>query len=133
MKSLIRKTAIYGLSLFFLAAIVPGVKITGGVPTYILGGFVLTLMSLLIKPLLNLFALPLTIITMGTFSLLINAVILYLLTVFVSKISVNPFSFAGTSFAGFIVPKISFNAFFSYVLASFVLSAIITFINWLRK
>lgn len=133
MKSIIRKTAIYALALFFLAQIVPGVKIAGGLSTYILGGFVLTVMSLLIKPILNLFALPLTIITMGAFSVLINVVILYLLTVFVSQISINPFTFPGTSFAEFIVPKISFNAFFSYVLASLVLSGIISFINWIRK
>lgn len=133
MKSLIRKTAIYGLSLYFLTLIVPGVRVDGGFSIYVLGGFVLTIMSFLLKPLLNLLALPLNIITMGSFSVIINVLILYLLTVFIGQISISPFTFQGLSFAGFIIPKTSFNAFFSYVLASLVLSAIISFITWLRK
>lgn len=116
-----------------LTIVLPGVKITGGIPTYVLGGVVLSLMFLIIKPILNILTLPLNFITLGTFSFFINVIILYLLTVFVPSITVGPFIYSGLKFLGFIVPKIYVNTFFSYMAASLVLSGVLTFLAWLIK
>ena len=116
-----------------LTLVLPGVKITGGIPTFIIGGIVLSLMFLIIKPILNIITLPLNFITLGSFSFFINVIILYLLTVFVPSISISSFAFSGLKFAGFIVPKLYINTFFSFVLASLLLSLIFTFLTWLIK
>ena len=116
-----------------LTVVLPGVKITGGIPTFIIGGVVLSLMFLIIKPILNIITLPLNFITLGSFSFFINVIILYLLTVFVPSISISSFAFSGIKFAGFIVPKIFVNTFFAFILASLVLSGVFTFLTWLIK
>ncbi|MBI4084429.1 MAG: phage holin family protein [Candidatus Levybacteria bacterium] len=133
MKWLLRNTAFYAFALFLLPFIVSGVHIAGGLTTFLIGGFVLTIMLLIIKPIINIISLPLNIITLGLFSALTNVVILYLLTVLVPNITVSPYVFDGTTYAGFHIPRVSLNLFFAYTVAAVVLSAIIGCITWLTK
>jgi len=133
MKSIVRNVTFYGLALFALTQFLEGVKITGGFPTYILGGIVLSLIFLIIKPILNIIAFPLNIITLGLFSFFSNVIILYLLTVFVPDIRINAFQFQGFSFAGFIIPKVYLNSFMAFVASALSLSLIVSFLTWLVK
>ena len=133
MKSLAQKIAIYSLSLYLLTFILAGVRVSGGWLNYVLTGIVLYIMFLLIKPILNLISLPLNFITLGMFSFITNAIILYLLTVFLPFVSVRAFTYHGLSFAGFILPKLYINTFFTFIIASLILSAIISFLTWLIK
>lgn len=133
MKSLLRNTFINSLSLFILAQIVPGLTINGGLLTFIAGGFALSLLFLIVKPILNLISLPLNLVTMGLFSFLVNAIIFYLLTVFVTSISITSFTFPGFSFFGFIAPKMFFNTFFAFIIVALLQSAIVSFLSWLIK
>ena len=119
--------------LFFLAQIFAGVKISGGVQTFIFGGFFLSLMGFFLRPLLNLVALPFNLLTLGLASFLVNAIILYLLTVIVSEISIVPFVFDGMSFAGVIIPKFFLNLFFVYIISALILSIMVSAIQWLIK
>jgi len=112
---------------------VSGMKVYGGLPTYLVAGFVLTLLLMILKPILNLLALPLNIITLGMFSFVINVIIFYVLTVLVVGIVISSFTFPGVSFAGFIVPKIYLNTIFAFVLVSFLQSFMVSFLSWLAK
>lgn len=133
MKSVLRNTLINASALFIIPQIIAGVKITGGIETYLFGGFCLFLMSLLLKPILNLITLPLNFLTFGSFSFVTNIIILYLLTVFVTQISISAFTFQGFSFAGFVIPEIYLNTLFAFIVSAFVLSLIISLIQWLIK
>ena len=86
LKVLFRNIAIYAASLFLVPYFVSGVKIYGGIQTLIIGAIVLTGMFLLLRPILQILTFPFNVITMGVFSILSNAVILYLLTVFVPNL-----------------------------------------------
>jgi putative membrane protein len=108
-------------------------KVYGGFATYLVAGLVLTLLLMILKPILNVLALPLNIITLGLFSFVINVIIFYILTVLVVGIIISSFTFPGFSFAGFIVPKIYFNTFFAFVLVSFLQSFMVSFLSWLIK
>lgn len=133
MKRLARDVVSNAFSLFILTQLFTGVKISGGFQTFIFGGFFLSLMGFFLRPLLNLVSLPFNFLTFGLSSFLVNALILYLLTILVPQISITPFVFPGFSFGGIIVQEISFNLFFAYVASSVVLSAIIFLIRWLIK
>lgn len=133
MKSLIRNTIVNSLSLLALTQILAGVKIEGGLLTYLIGGLALSLIIFLLKPLLNVLALPLNFITFGTFSFFINVIILYLLTVAIPQITISAFTFNGLKFMGFVIPKISVNVFFAYIISSAVLSFVASFVDWLSK
>lgn len=133
MKSIIRNTFINALSLFFLTVIFSGVKVTGGLTTYILGGLILSLMFNFVKPLINIVSLPLNLLTMGAFSFLVNVFIFYLATTLVGNITIREFTYQGTSLAGFVIPKINFSTFFAYIVAAFGQSVFVSFLTWLRK
>lgn len=133
MKPFFRSFLFNSFSIFFLAQVLTGVKVSGGFFTYILGGIALTLLLLILKPILNLLALPLNIVTLGMFSFLTNIIIFYLLTVFVEGITISAFTFAGFSYAGFTIPQIYFNTLFAFIIVAFLQSVCVSFLNWLIK
>jgi putative membrane protein len=131
MKALLRNTLFNSFAIFLISQFLSGVQISGGLFTYLLGGLALTLLFVLVKPILNLLALPLNIVTLGMFSFLTNVIIFYLLTVFVTDINITSFTFQGISYAGFIIPKIYFNTLFAFIFTAFLQSAIVSFLTWL--
>ena len=133
MKSFLRNTLINALSIFVLDQAVPGLSVSGGFLTLIAGGLALSLLFLVVKPVLNLISLPLNLVTLGLFSFLTNAIIFYLLTVFVTGITIASFTFPGFNFAGFVIPKIFFNTLFAFVIVALLQSLIVNFISWLIK
>jgi putative membrane protein len=133
MKTLLRNTLFNAFSIFLISQLISGMKVYGGFATFLLAGFVLTLLLMILKPILNLLALPLNIITLGMFSFVINVIIFYVLTVLVVGIVISSFTFSGFSFAGFIIPKIYFNTVFAFVLVSFLQSFMVSFLSWLVK
>lgn len=114
-----------------ISQVLPGVKVSGGFFTYIFGGLALTVLFILLRPVLNLLALPLNLVTLGMFSFLTNVIIFYALTVLVAGITITSFTFPGYEYAGFIVPKIYFNTLFAFILVAFLQSAIVSFLSWL--
>lgn len=72
----------------------------------IITAIVLTLLQTVVKPLLNIFALPITILTLGLFALVINAFVLYLAFKFVSGASIDSHFFS-LLFASVILSIIS--------------------------
>lgn len=133
MKGLIRHTVINGISLAVLDQLIPGVMISGGFKTYVIAGFILSLLLLIVKPILNIFSIPLNMVTFGLFSFFTNSIILYILTIFVTQISITKFTFNGFTYAGFVVPTIYFNSFWAFILTAAALSIIIGFFDWLLK
>lgn len=133
MRAILRNIVFYSFSLFALSQLLDGVKITGGIPTFVLGGAVLSVMFIIVKPVLSIISLPLNILTFGLFSFLSNILILLALTIFVPEIKIVPFVFQGFTYSGFIIPKFEFNQITAYAVTGFSLSAIITFLTWLIR
>lgn len=133
MKSLLRTSLINAFSLFILTQILSGVKVSGGLPSYVFGGLALAVIYKILKPILNIISFPLNIITLGATSFLINILLFYIATSLIPQISINEFTLNGTSFAGFITPTLHLNTFFAYGAAALVQSVLVSFISWLRK
>lgn len=133
MKWLLRSTVLFALSLFLVQTGTGGVSIRGGLPSYLFAGFVLTIMSYFVRPVITLITLPINFATFGAFSILTNAAILYVLTVLVPEVSIKAFTFPGAMFAGFIVPKIMVSELFAFMIVATLISTITTFSNWLMK
>ena len=76
-----------------LAKILPGVNVTGYV-TAIIVALVLAVLNLLVKPILVILTLPVTVLTLGLFLLVINAVIIILADTFVPGFQVDGFLIA---------------------------------------
>lgn len=71
--------------------IVPGVTITGGWISLFLAALVWSVISMVIKPVLTILTLPITIITFGLFSFVLNAALFWAMTLVVPGFSVDGF------------------------------------------
>ena len=131
MKTILRSIGIYLLALYFIPQLVPGFTINGGFTTLFIGSIVLAIMFLVLKPILNIISFPINMLTLGLFSILTNALILYLLTILVPNITVQPFTYPRSNLYGFITPTITFNTFWAYTFSAFILSCINSIIRWL--
>lgn len=132
-KTLLRNTIAYTAILFSLPYLIPGVHIGGGFATYLLGGIMLTLMGLTIRPILGVISFPFNLLTMGLFSIFTDVIILYLLTVLLPKVTINSYIFEGFRMIGFVVPKIEINTFFAYCITAIFIAGIMMIFNWLIK
>ncbi|HEY7849390.1 MAG TPA: phage holin family protein, partial [Ktedonobacterales bacterium] len=84
-----------GLALGLTAALLPGIHIqpfTFG--ALLLLGLVFGIINAIIRPVVSLLSLPLTILTLGLFQLVINALLLYLGSLFVSNLRIDNFLWA---------------------------------------
>lgn len=133
MKRFIRETAIYSLSFYFVSLVLDGVKVSGGLPTFLLVGIALSFLFLLLRPILNVLTFPLFFLSFGSFSVVINAIILYVLTILIPQIHISAFTFQGVSFFGFTVPRLSFNTFFAFMVTSIALSICAGLARWITK
>lgn len=131
MKTLLRNIVIYSLILFLLPQIIPGFSILGGFNTILVGSFVLTLLFIILKPILNIISFPVNMVTLGVFNVFINGLLIYLLTIFVTDITITAFTYERMNVLGFITPVVAFNTFFAYIYTAFVLTMINSFIRWL--
>ncbi len=83
-KELLVRTVVNGLALWLAALLVPGITFgrgstwSGTLLIVILVAVVFGLLNAVIKPVLRLFSLPLIVLTLGLFSLVINALMLML-------------------------------------------------------
>ena len=78
------------LAVILLANILPGVEVSA-FGSAVLVALVLSLLNLIVKPLLVILTLPVTILTLGLFLLVINALIILLASSLVSGFSVDGF------------------------------------------
>lgn len=79
-----------GVLVVLLSKLLPGVNVAG-YGTAILVALVLVILNLLVKPILILLTLPVTILTLGLFLLVINAIIILMADAFVTGFSVAGF------------------------------------------
>lgn len=130
MKSLIRSVVIYTLTLHLIHLLISGVVVVGGLKTLLIGGIVLTFLHTILKPVINVLSFPFNI---GILSALTNALMLYLLTVFVPTIQIHPFTSPQITVVGVIIPSIAFNQLFAFLAVDVVLSSTVLFLQWLKE
>ncbi|MCX2719093.1 phage holin family protein [Lentiprolixibacter aurantiacus] len=84
----ILKLLLSALAVVVLANILPGVSVDSYL-TAVIVALVLSLLNFLVKPLLIIFTLPITILTLGLFLLVINALIILLADALVNGFAVS--------------------------------------------
>lgn len=128
------RSFVFNLAALWLASqILEGVSFQEGWQGLALAAVALTLVNLLVKPLIKLLLLPINLLTLGGFRWLVNVIALYLVTLLVPQFQISAFLFPGFSYQGFVVPAIHLGTFWVYVLVSFFLSLVTSFLIWLMK
>ena len=87
--------------------VVPGIRFTGGLINLVLVALVFGVLNAVVRPILILLSLPLLILTLGLFTLVLNAVVLYLTSALSSDFGLGlAVSGFGAAFWGAIVVSI---------------------------
>lgn len=90
---LLLRWAISAFAIFLVPYIVPGVTIRN-FWTALVAALVIGLVNILIKPILLIFTLPINILTLGLFTLVVNAVMFWLASTIVKGFDVSGFTAA---------------------------------------
>ncbi len=89
--NLIIRLLLTALAVVILAKFLPGVQLSDGFTSAIILAIILALLDSFVKPILVILTLPITILTLGLFLLVINAVIILLAAQFISGFAVSGF------------------------------------------
>ena len=133
MKSLIRSFLINIASLWAVARLVNGFSFAHENETLLITAFVLGLVNLFVKPLINILLLPINLITLGAFRWLVNVLALLLVTVIVPDFKIVGFNFSGFAYGPIVIPVFSTSGVLALILNSMLLSLISSFLFWLAK
>ncbi len=111
---LLLRLVINALALLLVAYLIPGVHVAG-IGAALLAALILGIVNAILKPILVLLSLPLEILTLGLFTLVINAALFYLVAKLGIGLRVDGF---GAAFLGALVLSIV-----SFVLSTFATPA----------
>lgn len=134
MKTIIRNILFYSFSLYIISGLFSsGLRIIGGIQTLFTGGLILAIMSLILRPILQIISFPINLLTLGLFSFIINAFILFLVTRFVPHIIIHAFTLGKISLKYGSLPQIGLNSYLTFIFLSFVVSFLVTILTWITK
>lgn len=131
MKKLLRIFLINLFALWSSSYLIAGFEIKNGVESFLKAAFFFSLINIFLKPLLKLLLLPINLLTLGLFSWILNVMLIYILTLIVPQVQVHPFDFPGFAYQGFVIPPIHFDLFWTFVVSSFIISLVSSFLHWL--
>ena len=119
-----------GIAIVGTSYLVTGFQVEKEIRIVAIAAIALSLVNLILKPILKVISFPINIATLGFFSLVINAIILYITIYFVGglKITGGIFSF-NLPELGLVIPEIQLTWLWTLFLASVVISVI----NWILK
>lgn len=122
MKHYLRKLIIVFLSLYLAFSLIPTIRL-GNDPRnllVIIASFFLV--GIIIRPVFSLILIPLNFITVGLVSFALNTLTIFILTTFLSGVTVGAYSFPGANLGGIILQPMALNQITTVLL----LAAIIT-------
>jgi putative membrane protein len=93
------RVLINALAIYVAAALVSGIRVSS-TGTLLLASLVLAVINAAVRPVMIILTLPLTVITLGLFLLVLNALCLWLVTAIVPGVAVQSF---GSAFLGALI------------------------------
>jgi putative membrane protein len=133
MRRILRSILINAAAIWLISQSASGIVLERGLETLLVAAFTLGMINLLIKPIINILLLPLNLVTLGTFRWVVNVAALVLVTMIVPDFKITSFQFPGLTYQGIIIPAFSLNLIFSFIVISFLISLISSFLYWLLK
>jgi len=78
-------------AIIIAAKYVPGFKFTGSLSDLLIAGAIIGLINALVKPIIELIALPVVLLTLGLFNIIINVALLLLAAKFIPHLTIHGF------------------------------------------
>lgn len=106
MRNLVVRILVNAVALWVAAKVVPGVHVMGGVVHLLLIAVVFGVVNAIVKPIVKFFTFPFILLTLGLFTLVINALMVLLTAGLLRSFSVD--GFMPAFWAGLITSVVSF-------------------------
>lgn len=90
MLNMVIRWVLFALALLLIAWLVPGIQVAGFVPALI-AALVIGLINIFVRPILGALTLPINIATLGIFSFILNALLLWLSAAIVPGFNIDGF------------------------------------------
>lgn len=100
-RKILKPFILMGITLFLLALLLPNISYTDWT-TIVFAAIVFTLVNKVVKPIIKLLTLPINFLTLGLFSVLVNAGLLMLCLWLVPGFVIEPMTLFGVSFGKFM-------------------------------
>lgn len=126
-RSFFRSALSAGVGIFVITQLFGGVQLDSIWVAFI-AGVVFTLLSWVLKPVLNILLLPFNIVTLGLFSWVIHVIVLYLVDIFVPGFTVRAVVIPAFSIGPISILPIEIAGVWSYLAFAFILSIIQSFV-----
>jgi putative membrane protein len=95
------------LGLWIAAGLLSGsISYDNRISVIVVGGLILALVNIVIKPIVVIFALPALLLTLGLFMVIINGLMVYLASVFYDPLHIS--SFWSAVFAGMVIGLVNY-------------------------
>ena len=133
MRKLLLRFLITAVAVAIAAEIIPGIVYNGGLKALLLIALVFGLVNLLVKPIIMLLALPVEIATLGLFTIVINAAMLYLVAYLVPDFQILSFQFPGIQYGALLIAPFTVPAWGTAVVGSLLIGFIATTLYWLTS
>lgn len=117
------------VAIFVVALVVPGISYQGDARVLIAAALVFALFQTLVKPILNLIALPLNFLTFGSVSVLIGMGLFYAISYLVSSFTFSSFEFSGFSFSTLVVPAMWVPKYGTVIIGAVITSVIFALVS----
>jgi putative membrane protein len=133
MRTILKHFIINTVSLYLVSLAVSGIVFADGTYSILMAGIVLTVTTLIIRPIINILLLPINLITFGLFRWVGFAVTLYLVTLIVPGFKLINFVFTGYTSYWFSLPAISLSGILAFIAFSFLISFVASLGYWILK
>ncbi len=132
MKRILR-TYLFHLFALWLSAqlIASSFSISGSLENWLIAAGVLAILNLLLKPILTLLFFPINALSLGLFSLVINAGVFYVFMRLVSHVHITSWTFPGIFYQGIRLPQTTLPFVGTLFVVSLLVSLITNFLAFL--
>lgn len=131
MRKLLCHYLIFVASIFLAAKVLPGVSYGNDLVILAKASLLLSLVHVVVRPIVNLVALPINILTLGLFSFFVNGLMLYLVTLLIPVFKVTSFHFPYVNLGILRISSFYVSSFMSFIIVALLISTIRNFFIWL--
>lgn len=132
-RKLILRVLITTVAIFIILYFIPGIVFTGSYIEFAQIVAVLLLTNLLVKPILKVFALPIEVATMGLISIIVDMIVLFGLSLWLSGLKITSFWFSGLSGGTFLIAPIEIPVIGTLFISALLLGFVSAVLYWLTK
>lgn len=130
MRGFIRTWFLYVVALYLLDKIFAFISV-GSMEVLVAAATMFYILNTIGKPILKVLWLPINIVTLGLFSWVINAIVVFVVIFLIPGFVVTPFTSSAIRIGKLLIPEIHLQLIPSYFFFTFMLSWTIEFLWWL--